>query len=123
VDVKKNAAVWTAIIAMVAAGACSEVTFEGGGPVSITLISDRTTATTGQNITFDFDASGSILDGVIITYGDGLADTLYTTGAMSAHGQVLHAYGSAGTFTAVGTAYDAVRGQAMDTVVVRITGG
>ena len=120
---KRNAAVWSAIIAVVVAGACSEVTFEGGGPVSITLISDRATATTGQSIAFDFDAHGSILDGVIITYGDGLADTIYTSGSMTAHGQFLHAYESAGTFAAVGTAYDAVQGQAMDTVVVQITGG
>ena len=120
---KKSASVWAAIIAMVAAGACSEVTFEGGGPVKITLISDRTTAKTGQNIAFDFDATGSILDGVIIVYGDGLADTIYTSGAMSAHGQFLHAYQATGTFAAVGTAYDAIRGQAEDTVVVRITGG
>lgn len=114
---------WTAILAMVAVGACSDVTVEGGGPVSITLISDRTTATTGQNITFDFDATGTILDGVIVTYGDGLADTVYASGAMGAHGQFLHAYESAGTFAAVGTAYDAIRGQASDTVVVQITGG
>jgi hypothetical protein len=121
--VKKTAVVWTAAIAMVAAGACSEVSFEGGGPVSITLISDRTTATTGQNIAFDVEARGSILDGVIIDFGDGVADTMYTSGAMGAHGQFLHAYESAGTFAAVGTAYDAVRGQASDTVVVQITGG
>ena len=110
------------MFAMVVVGACSDVTFEGGGPVSITLISDRTTAKTGQNITFDFDATGSILDGVIIEYGDGVDDTIYTSGAMTAHGQFLHPYGSAGTFVAVGTAYDAVQGQAMDTVVVQITG-
>ena len=120
---KKSAVVWTAIIAMVAAGACSEVTFEGGGPLSITLISDRTTAKTGQNIAFDFDATGAILDGVIIDFGDGVADTIYTSGAMGAHGQFLHAYASPGTFAAVGTVYDAVRGQAVDTVVVQITSG
>ena len=73
---KKTAVVWTAVIAM-AAGACSEVSFEGGGPVSITLISDRTTATTGQNIAFDVEARGSILDGVIVDFGDGVADTMY----------------------------------------------
>ncbi|HSW31272.1 MAG TPA: hypothetical protein VLH75_17430 [Longimicrobiales bacterium] len=120
---KKTAVVWTAIIAVVTAGACSEVSFEGGGPVAITLISDRTTATVGQNIAFDVEARGSILDGVIITYGDGLADTMYTAGAMSAHRRFLYAYDSAGTFAAVGTAYDAIRGQASDTVVVQITGG
>jgi hypothetical protein len=123
VDVKKRAAVWTAIGAMVVAGACSSMTFEGGAPLSITLVSDRTAAATGQNIAFDFDAKGSILDGVIVTYGDGLADTLYTSGAMSAHGQFLHPYAAAGTFAAVGTAYDAVQGQAADTVIVTITGG
>ena len=120
---KKTAVVWVAILAMAAAGACSDVSFEGGGPVLVTLISDRTTATTGQNIAFDVEARGSILDGVIIDYGDGVADTMYTLGAMRASRQFLHAYESAGTFAAVGTAYDAIRGQASDTVVVQITGG
>ncbi len=120
---KRNAAVWAAVIALVVMGACREVTFEGGAPVSITLTSDRTTAKIGQDIIFDFDATGSILDGVTLEYGDGVADTVYASGAMTAHGQFLYAYASAGTFTAVGTAHDARQGPAMDTVIVQITGG
>ncbi len=120
---KKRAAVWTAVIALVVGGACREATFEGGAPLSITLISDRTTANTGENIAFDFDATGAMLDGVIVEYGDGLADTMYASGAMTAHGQFLHAYASAGTFMAVGTVYDALQGLAMDTVTVQITDG
>ncbi|NJD19978.1 MAG: hypothetical protein FIA95_11950 [Gemmatimonadetes bacterium] len=103
--------------------ACSDVTFEGGGPLTIKLIADRTTASVGQNVTFDFDATGSILDGVVVDYGDGVADTMYTSGAMSAHGQFLHAYSAAGTYNAVATVFDAVQGQDSATVAIRITGG
>lgn len=120
---RRRVGVWVAAVALVVMGACREVTFEGGAPVSITLVSDRTTASIGQNITFDFDATGSILDGVIVTYGDGVADTVFTLGAMTAHGQFLYAYAAAGTFTAVGTAHDAIQGPATDTVIVQITGG
>jgi len=118
-----RAAVWAAVAAVaLGATACSEATFEGGAPVRIDLTADRTSAKVGQNITFTFNAYGSILDGVIVAYGDGIADTLYTAGAMSARGQFLHAYENAGTFTAVGTVWDGRQGPASDTLVIQITG-
>jgi hypothetical protein len=119
----RRATAWAAIALAVAAAACSEVTFEGGGPVSITLNADKTTAKVGQNVLFSFDAVGSILDGVTLDYGDAVADTMYTLGSVTAHGQFLHAYTAAGTYRAIGTAWDARQGPASDTVVIQITGG
>lgn len=112
-----------AVALAAALAACSNVTFSGGGPLSIKLITDRTTAKVGQNVAFDFDASGSVLDGVVVAYGDGVADTLFASGAMSAHGQFLHPYTAVGTYTAVATVYDAVQGQDSAKVAIQVTGG
>lgn len=121
----RKAAAWVAAIAAVVAGAgaCSNVTFEGGGPVSIELTADRTTAKTGQDVNFLADAVGAILDGIVLAYGDGEADTLFTSGSQTAHGRFVHAYEATGTFSVVGTVYDGRQGPASDTVVIQVTGG
>jgi len=111
-----------ALVPTAVLGACSDTTFETGGPVSIELTADRTTARTGEDVRFTFEAEGSALSGVIIDYGDGVADTMSTHGAREARGQFVHAYVVVGTFTAVGTAIDAREGPAADGVVIQVTG-
>ncbi len=110
-------------VALAASAGCSDVTFEGGSPVTISLSADRATASVGENVLFVYDARGSILDGVTVAYGDGVADTAYTSGALSARGEFLHAYGLSGSFTAVGVVYDAVQGSDTATVVIQVTEG
>jgi hypothetical protein len=123
VDVKRIRRFAVALVPAALLGACSDTTFEGGGPVSIELSVDRTTARTGQDVTFTYDAKGTVLTGVIVEFGDGATDTMDTAGAQKAHGRFIHAYRTVGTFTAVGTAYDASQGPATDQVVVQVTGG
>ncbi len=44
-----NTRIWAAALAaVVGAVACSDITFEGGGPITLTLTADRTTAAKGQ---------------------------------------------------------------------------
>lgn len=112
-----------ATLALAASAACSDITFEGGGPLTLELTADRTSANVGQQVTFDFDAVGSILVGVIVTYGDGGSDTTDTFGSQSASGSFIHAFGEAGSFRVVGTVFDNIQGQAADTVVVQVVEG
>jgi len=112
-----------ALLTVAASAACSDVTFEGGGPLTLTLTADRTSASVDQAVTFDFEVVGSVLVGVIITYGDGDSDTTDTFGAQTANGRFIHAFAEGGSFTVVGTVFDNVQGSAADTVVVQVGGG
>jgi len=119
-----RAKAWTAMLAVVlGAAACSDLTFEGGGPVSITLTATPTTVATGADVTFTYDLKGEFLDGVTLDFGDGAADTAFAPGAQSAHGSFVHAYDAAGAFTAIGVAYDGRQGPDSATVVIQVTGG
>ena len=111
-----------ALLAVPAWLACSEVTFEGGGPVSITLTADRTAAAPGDSISFSYDATGSVIVGVVLRYGDGSVDSLSTSGAQKASGRFVHAFSAAGSYTVVGTLVDNVQGTATDQVLVQIGG-
>lgn len=116
--------IWAAALAAaVWAAACSSITFEGGGPVSLTLTADRTTVAKGQDVTFTYDAVGQLLEGVTLDYGDGDVDTVFTLNAQAASGRFVHAYSAAGTFTAVGVAHDSYQGPDSARVVIQVTGG
>jgi len=100
--------------------ACSDVTVTGGGPTTLSLTADRTSAVTNEDVTFLYDAAGTSLIRVVLAYGDGTADTVDAFGAVTASGQRSHAYAVSGTYQVEGTAEDAVGGAAADTVTVRI---
>jgi hypothetical protein len=101
--------------------ACSEISSEGGGPVSITLTADRTTAPVGGEIVFSFEAKGTSISGVIVEYGDGVADSVVAFGAVTAAGELLHTYSGPGNYQVDGRVEDAVRGVARDQLTVTIT--
>lgn len=112
-----------ALAVAVGAAACNEITFEGGGPISLTLAVDKTTAAKGQDVTFTYAATGELIEGVTLDFGDGVADTAFTLGAQSASGRFVHAYSAAGTFRAVGVAYDSRQGPDSVQVVIQVTEG
>lgn len=103
--------------------ACSDVTFEGGGPLSITLSADQTAPTAGGTVTFSYDAVGSILVGIILDYGDGTADSVAASGAQTAVGHLAHTYEAAGTFTAEATVLDNLQGSATAQVQIQVSPG
>jgi len=43
--------------------ACSNVTFEGGGPISIEPSADRTTVPTGVQVNFTYNVKGTYIGG------------------------------------------------------------
>jgi len=107
---------------MLCVGACSDVTFEGGGPVTIQLSADRTSVPAGGSVTFTFEATGTYLNGVVVDYGDGVVDSVSTLGAQTAAGSVSHSFGLPGSYTVVGRAEDGVTGTATAEVVIQVGG-
>jgi hypothetical protein len=109
-------------VALLVCGACSEVTYGTGGPPVLTITPDRTTVPLGGAVNFEFSASGAILISVVMDYGDGSKDTRDTAGAQSASGRFVHAFGTAGTFTVVGTLLDNLQGPVQAEVQIVVGG-
>lgn len=109
------------VIAALAAWACSDIKITGGQPLSFTLDADRTSAPTGVEIEFQFRATGTYLNGVILEYGDGAVDSIVMNGAQSASGRRKHAYDVAGPYQVIGTLEDAVEGPLTRQLSVEVT--
>lgn len=103
--------------------ACSEVTVSGGQPVSLELAVDKAAATVGEDVSVAVAARGTSLNGVVVEYGDGAADSLAAFGAVSAQTTFVHQYAEPGTFVIRGRAEDGPTGTARDSATVVITGG
>lgn len=102
--------------------ACSDLTFEGGGPVAIQLSADRTSVPAGGSVEFSYDARGTYLSSVAIEYGDGVVDSVLTLGAQSAAGVVSHTFELPGSYTVIGRAEDRATGTATAEVVIQVGG-
>ncbi len=89
--------------------------------LSIRLSATSAVATVGDPMQFNFEATGPLLVGVIVVYGDGVVDSIATTNVTSASGRFIHAFQTAGTFLVEGTVLDARDGTLADTVSVQIT--
>jgi len=111
------------LCAVLCVAACSDITFEGGGPVSIQLSADRTSVPAGGSVTFTYDVKGTYLDGIFIDYGDGGADSVFTQGSQTAMGVVSHAFALSGSYTVVGRAEDSATGTATAEVTIQVGGG
>lgn len=113
---------WT-VCAVLCVAACSDITFTGGGPVTIQLSADKSSVPEGGTVTFTYSAKGTYLNGVVIDYGDGVADSVFTQGSQKADGVVSHEFALAGTYTVVGRAEDGATGTATAEVVIQVGGG
>lgn len=111
------------LCAVLCVAACSSVTFEGGVPISIELSADRTAVPTGTEVNFTYNVKGTYISGILIDFGDGVADTVYTQGAQTAAGVASHSYSEVGSFTVVGVADDSATGTATAEVVITVSGG
>jgi len=110
-------AVVLAVVAT-ASGCLDDVT--GTRPLSISLTSDITSATTGQDVTFTFEAQGTGLSKVTIAFGDSeFAEHTYPSSAVEAAGFSTHSYASAGVYTVVATV-DASNGTLADSLSVTV---
>lgn len=88
--------------------------------LSINISATPTTATVGDEVTFNFDATGPILVGVTVSYGDGVVDSVATTNVTSASGRLIHTFQTEGSFLVEATVVDGWEGTLTDTVSVQI---
>lgn len=100
--------------------ACSEVTFEEGLPLSITLSADKTSAQVEEEISFTFEAQGRALVGVTLAYGDGQVDSVFAAGAQRAGALRTHAYEEPGNFVVIARAIETFGEEATDELAVEI---
>lgn len=112
-----------AVLAGAILAACSDVVFEGGGPLRITVTAEPASPRAGQEARLVYDAIGSILVSVVVEYGDGTADTVDTFGAQTASGYFVHTYQEPGAFTVIGTVFDNLQGPASTQLTVQVTAG
>ncbi len=99
-------------------GAClDDVT--GVRPLTFSLEASPTTASVGDSVSFEYEATGTGLAIIFLDYGDATADTLTFDAPLEIGGFLRHAYDSAGTYEVVGIAV-ANAGQARDTVNVTV---
>ena len=87
--------------------ACLDDSITGTRPLSFDLTADVTTPTAGQDVTFSFAATGTLLRSVFIDFGDGAVDTTTYVGPVTVTGQAIHAFDSIGVFVVVGEAFGA----------------
>ena len=106
--------------ACVAAG-CLSLDISVPTEISIEVTSTHTTATVGQEVTFNYDASGPSLVRVVLEYGDGIADTVGTAGATSAQGHRDHTFQAAGSYVVTGFAVGVNDAASTDNVTVTIS--
>ncbi len=109
------------LMALVGALACSGGSVEVGNPLTISLTVDRTVGTAAvDTFTFQYQATGTNLLGVVLEFGDGQADSLAGQGASSAGARRKHVYAEEGTYRAVARAEEAFGDEVSDTVLVEV---
>lgn len=107
-----------------AMAACLDESITGTRPLSFSLTVSPSTALVGDSLTFDYDATGTAIYGVVFEYGDGVADTLFaqTSNEVERSGSIRYAYDTAGIFEVIGKVVTSI-GTRADTVEVQITAG
>lgn len=110
------------LLAVLAAAGCRDVTFEGGGPLTVTLTADKTSVAAGGAVTFTYDVVGSSLVTFTLDYGDGSSSSLNPAGAQTASGHFTHTFAAPGSYKAVATAEDNAQGTKSAEVTVEVTG-
>ncbi len=123
---KKEIAFATVLVA--AAGllaACSDSLVEGGRPLTVSISADKSVAAVGDSIVYRVEATGNNLVGLVVDFGDGVADSTSASGAVSAGVVRSHIYAEAGDYWAKATAVDVqgVTVELSDSVAVQIVEG
>lgn len=101
--------------------ACSSSTVEGGGPLSITLTVTPLSVAVGDSIRVETQATGTLLAGTIIEFGDGRVDSINAQGAVTQGVRILdHFYSAAGTYLVRATIEDLEQGSQSATATVQV---
>jgi len=88
---------------MIVGSACLDDSITGSRPLSLSFTANPTSSSVGQTVTFRYAATGPRIQGVIMEYGDGSVDSVFTPGTVvEVEGVLEHEYEIAGTFQVVG---------------------
>jgi hypothetical protein len=103
-----------------ATASCLDDNITGTRPLTFSLTSDLTSAIVDQTITFNYAATGTSMVGVIVTYGDGAADSTFTPGnVVEASGEFTHVWTAVGSYVVAGRV-ETLLGIEMDSITITI---
>ncbi len=121
---KRPVTIFSLLLAATTLAACLDDDITGTRPLSFTMQAEAESAATGDSIYFAFEGTGTSIIGVIVTFGDGVADTTETVSSSTVQmaGRAGHVYTDAGDYQVVGTLYTPT-GNRADTVSVQIVAG
>lgn len=103
--------------AIILALACRQSTEPPVG-LSVSIQANTAVVLRGDTVSFQVNAAGNNLVGVIIDFGDNSTDQYATGGALTARVTFKHAYSVAGSFTVRATVTDAIAGEKEGTTLV-----
>lgn len=112
---------WGIVMALALALACTTSTVSGIRELAITITATPTTAAVNTPVEFRYDAMGAQLAGIVVAYGDGVADSVATFGASTAGGRLTHTYSAPGMFQVEATVIEGNGNRASNSVSVEIT--
>ena len=105
---------------MIVGSACLDDSITGTRTLTFSLSADPTSTTVGQTVTFRYEGTGTRIQGVVVDYGDGSVDSVFTPGTVvELEGNFVHEYGASGTFQAVGR-LETVQAFLSDTVTIQV---
>lgn len=108
------------IALLIAISGCLDDSITGIRPLTFSFYADPITASVGQTITFSYEGTGTLIQGVIVEYGDGAIDSVFTPGSVVEVSGVLdHEYETTGTFQALGR-LETVEASLSETVTIEI---
>lgn len=91
------------IALMLAGSGCLDDSITGTRPLTFSFSADPTSASVGQTIIFSYQATGTRIQGIIVEFGDGAVDSVFTPGTVVlVSGTMEHEYTTAGAFEVVG---------------------
>ena len=91
------------IALLLAVSGCLDDSITGTRPLTFSFSASPTTTSVGQTITFSYEGTGTLIQGVIVDYGDGVIDSVFTPGSVvEVSGALDHEYEATGTFQALG---------------------
>ncbi len=114
---------WPALILttlIIVGSACLDDSITGTRPLSFSFSADPLSVSAGQTVTFRYQGTGTRIQGVIMEYGDGSVDSVFTPGTVvEIEGLFEHQYEISGTFQAVGR-LETSRSFLADTVTIQV---
>ena len=112
-----------AILAAVlgAAGACLDLDVDENRDTAILLVATPPTAVVGQEVSFQVEAEGTELFGVLVDFQDGVVDTTYAFGSTKIALDVRHAFTTAADHEVVAEVFETSGRTLADTVVVPVS--